>query len=265
MKTLLKILYGFIALGLGTFISVTLIKAVVSHDTPHETKVIAESRFPDYVEQLNTYYDDYENRRSHFHRTKERYLLPMAQQENCLNCHSIWPHKKDVRTRAFNNQHSRYMSCMSCHVDDQPGRPIKYEWYNFGVDNSITRQGPFGLTRDADEKLTGSDNFISKILPVMYDGNIQSRIFTPYSTESLNAYRASVDAGEMVDEAKVRKEAEALVGATALTCSKCHSESSPFPWTALGFKGERLNEMQHSAVVGMVEKYESFYFPPVFE
>jgi DNA-directed RNA polymerase subunit M/transcription elongation factor TFIIS len=265
MKTMLKILYGFLALALGTFVSVTLIKAVVSHDTPHGTEVISESRFPDYVQQLNTYYDSYDNRRSHFHQTRERYLLPMSQQENCLNCHSIWPHKKDLRTRAFNNQHSRYMSCMGCHIDEMPGRPIKFEWFDFGVDNSITRQGPFGLTRDAKAQLSGDENFISKIIPVIYDGNIQSRVFTPYSTEQMIEYRKAVDAGSLVDEIQVRKEAEALVGEKALTCSKCHSESSSFPWETLGFTGERLNEMRHSAVVGMVEKYESFYFPPVFE
>ena len=265
MKTLLKILYGFLALALGTFISVTLIKAVVSHDTPHEAEVLSESRFPDYVEQLSNYYDSYENRQSHFHRTTERYLLPMNQQENCLNCHSLWPHKKELRTRAFNNQHSRYMSCMSCHIDDKPGRPVTFDWYDFGVDNSITRQGPFGLMRDVDGQLSGNDNFISKIVPVIYDGSIQSRIFTPYSTEKLMEYRNSVDAGKFVDEVLVRSEAEALLGEKALTCYNCHSDASSFPWEALGFKGERLNEMRHSAVVGMVEKYESFYFPPVFE
>ncbi|MBT3229958.1 MAG: hypothetical protein HOD43_12960 [Candidatus Marinimicrobia bacterium] len=265
MKKALKLLYGLLAFALGTFVSVTLIKAVVSHDSPLETEILSDSRFPDYVEQLNSHYDSYENRQSHFHQTTERYFLPMDQQENCLNCHSLWPHEKDLRTRAFNNQHSRYMSCMSCHIDDKPGRPVKFEWYNFGVDNSITRQGAYGLTRDADSKLSGADNFISKILPVIYDGNINTRLYTPYSSEQSVEYRNSVDAGEYVDEVKARKEAEALVSEKAPSCSSCHSESSTFPWEGLGFKGDRLNEMRYSAVVGMVEKYESFYFPPVFE
>ncbi|MBT4361677.1 MAG: hypothetical protein HOD11_11980 [Candidatus Marinimicrobia bacterium] len=265
MKKALKLFYGLFALLLGTFISGTLIKAVVSHDTPHEAEVLSESRFPNYVEQLNSYYDSYENRQSHFHQTSERYFLPMDQQENCLSCHSLWPHEKDLRTRAFNNQHSRYMSCMTCHIDEKPGRPVKFEWHNFGVDNSITRQGAYGLVRDADAKLSGSDNFISKILPVIYDGDIKTRLYTPYSSEQALTYRNSVDAGEYVDEVKARKAAEALVGDKALTCLNCHSESASFPWEYLGFKGDRLNEMRHSAVVGMVEKYESFYFPPVFE
>ena len=84
---------------------------------------------------------------------------------------------------------------MSCHIDDKPGRPVTFDWYDFGVDNSITRQGPFGLMRDVDGQLSGNDNFISKIVPVIYDGSIQSRIFTPYSTEKLMEYRNSVDAG----------------------------------------------------------------------
>ena len=265
MKKALKLLYGLLAFVLGTFVSITLIKAVVSHDAPHATATLPASRFPDYVEQLNSYYDSYENRQTHFHQTAERTFLPMDQQENCLTCHALWPHEKDLRTRAFNNQHSRYMSCMSCHIDEKQGRPVKFEWYSFGVDNSITRQGGYGLTRNADAKLSGSDNFISKILPVTYDGRIKTRLYTPYNAPHLKEYRISVDAGKYVDEVKARKDAEALVGDKAMTCSNCHSELSSFPWEELGFKGDRLNEMRHSAVVGMVEKYESFYFPPVFE
>ena len=265
MNIPLRILYGLVALTLGTFISVTLIKAVVSHDTPHESKTAPASQFPDYVEQLNSYYDSYENRQSHFHQTAKRFFLPMEKQENCLNCHSLWPHQKDVRTRAFNNQHSRYMSCMTCHLDEQTGRKVSFEWYNFGESNSITRQGPYGLTRNADAELTGADNFISKILPVIIDGDISTRLYTSYSTEEYVAYREAVDGGKPYDQNRLRATAEALVAEQALSCNSCHAEMSTFPWEKLGFKGDRLNEMRHSAVVGMVEKYESFYFPSVFE
>ncbi|NQV29989.1 MAG: hypothetical protein HQ508_03790 [Candidatus Marinimicrobia bacterium] len=265
MKTLLKVLYGFVALALGIFFSVALIKAVVSHDAPHETEVLSDSRFPDYVVQLNKYYESFQNKRGHFHQTQERVFLPMKDQENCLNCHSLWPHTKDQRTRSFNNQHSRYMSCLVCHIDDQRGRRVNLEWTNFGVDNSLTRQGPFGVNRLAEDKLSGSENFITKIVPLIIDGSIKTRLFTPYNTPAYVEYRESVDAGRYVDEAKMRVEAEALVGEKAATCSVCHSEAGTFPWTTLGFTGDRLNEMQHSAVVGMVEKYDSFYFPPVFE
>lgn len=265
MNKFLKILYGLGLLTLGIWISVSLIKIAVSHDMPHDVEILSDSRFPDYTEQLNTYYDSFENRKDHFHQTSKRVFLPMEKQENCLNCHSLWPHEKDVRTRAFNNQHSRYLSCMVCHIDETPGRPVTFEWYAFGEDNSITRQGSFGLTRDGAGELSGADNFISKIIPAILDGSTKTRLFTPYSAPHYVDYRESVDAGKYVDELKIRTEAEALVAERAATCSVCHSESSSFPWESLGFQGDRLNEMRHSAVVGMVEKYESFYFPPVFE
>jgi hypothetical protein len=265
MNKLVKILYGLAALALGVLLSVTLVRIAVSHDTAHEDSAEQSSLFPDYVKGLNEYYKSYENRRDHFHQTAERYFLPMDQQENCLTCHSLWPHQKDSRTRSFNNQHSRYMSCMVCHIDDQPGRAIGMEWYNFGVDNSITRQGPFGIERKASGELSGMDNFITKIVPVMIDGDISTRVYTPYNTPNYAQYRQEVDAGKTVDADEMRKVAEALVGDTALTCGSCHSEASQFPWEALRFAGDRLDEMTHSAVVGMVEKYESFYFPPVFE
>ncbi len=262
---MLKILYGLAALALGIVISVTLVRIAVTHETGHEEVAAAATLFPDYVAQLNDYYKSYENRRDHFHQTFERDFLPMDQQENCLTCHSLWPHQKDVRTRSFNNQHSRYMSCMVCHVDDQPGRAIGMEWYDFNIDNSITRQGPFGIERNAAGELSASDNFITRIVPVMLDGGISTRIFTAYDTPAFVNYRAAADAGEQVDAKKMREEAEALVGDSPRTCGSCHSAEAQFPWQALQFAGERLDEMTHSAVVGMVEKYESFYFPPVFE
>lgn len=265
MNKLFKILYGFAALALGIFVSVTLIKAVVSHDTAHEAEVVVEPLFPDYIENLNTYYQTYENRTKHFHQTAQRDFLTLDQQENCLTCHSLWPHQKEARTRAFNNQHSRYMSCMVCHVDDRPGRQIEFQWYDFGVDNSITRLGPFGLSKTAEGSLSGSDNYISKIVPVIVDGNNQTRLFTTYNTPLYAKYRAAFEAGEEVDHNYIRQEAEALLRKQALTCGECHSDNSDFPWQELKFVGERMNEMQHSAVVGMVEKYDSFYFPPVFE
>ncbi len=265
MTKLLKVLYGLILLAAGVSISVWLIGVAISHDAVHEDHELSSSRFPDYFAQLNSYYDNYENRRDHFHQTKERVFLPMDEQENCLSCHSIWPHSKDRRTRAFNNQHSRYMSCMVCHIDNQPGRPVEYEWYSFGVDNSITRKGPFGVARLADGSLSAPDNFITKIVPVVTDGSLNSRIFTPYNTPQYVDYREAVDAGSFVDEVKIRTLAEGLVGENAITCGTCHAESSSFPWETLGFSGDRLNEMEHSAVVGMVEKYDSFYFPDVFE
>ncbi len=265
MKKLLKVLYGFVALALGIFFSITLIKAVVSHDAFHEVEVLSDSRFPDYVEQLNTYYNSFEKRKSHFHQTQERAFLPMEDQENCLNCHSLWPHTKDVRTRSFNNQHSRYLSCLVCHLGEQKGRPVNLEWTNFGVDNSLIRQGPYGVTRLSEDKLSAADNFITRIVPVIIDGSIRTRLFTPYNLPVYVEYRESVSAGNYVDETKIRSEAEALVGKVPSTCAVCHSEETNFPWVALGFSGDRLNEMQHSAVVGMVEKYDSFYFPPVFE
>jgi len=165
MNRLLKILYGLAALALGIFLSVSLIKMATSHDSAHVEFAPADTLFPDYVEMMNTQFDKFENRKDHFHQTAKKYMLPLKEQENCLTCHSLWPHKKNTRTRAFNNQHSRYMTCMVCHIDEQAGRPVSLEWYDFGIDNL----GPYGLARISGDGLTGADNYISKIMPVIIE------------------------------------------------------------------------------------------------
>lgn len=265
MNRFLKIIYGLGVLGLGIFLSVTLIKNATSHDTAPVEAAPPDTLFPDYVTMLNTYYDKFENRKGHFHLSGDQNMLPMAKQENCLTCHSLWPHKKNKRTRAFNNQHSRYLTCMVCHIDEQVGRPVKFEWYDFGIDNSITRKGPYGINRITEDRLTAPDNFITRIIPVITDGNISSRLYTSYETTIYSQFREATRRGDSTNAEEVRKQAEALLGKTATTCTQCHAEDSTFPWLALGFAGARGDEMRHSAVVGMVEKYETFYFPAVFE
>ena len=265
MKRTLKYLYGLFALALGIVLSVFIVSKAISHDIEKDESIVGKGQFPDYVELLNTYYQDFDNRSEHFHQTEERHFLPMDDQEGCLTCHSIWPHKQDRRTRAFHNQHSRFMSCMVCHTQEEAGRRLGYEWYNFGVDNSITRGGPYGLIKVGDDDVTGDQNYISKIVPVVLDASLRTRIFTPYNTPMYVDYREAVMNGESVNKEALRREAEAMVSQKAKSCSDCHSESTEFPWVMLGFEGERLNELQHSAVVGMVEKYELFYFPSAFE
>jgi len=265
MKKALKILYGLLALVLGVTLSVVIVGRAISHDVHVEESMNESTQFPDYVRMLNDYYKDYDNRSDHFHQTGDREFLPMDEQEGCLTCHSIWPHKKDKRTRAFYNQHSRFMSCMVCHLEEKPGRKLDYEWYDFGVDNSITRQGPYGLIKLGDDEVSSADNFISRIVPVVLDADQKLRVYTPYNTPLYKDFRQAVMDGETVNEDNLRQQAEALVGENSITCSACHNQNSEFPWADLGFEGERLNELLHSAVVGMVEKYESFYFPAVFE
>ncbi len=265
MTRLLKLLYMLVILAMGTALSVFLIYLAISeHDDEGQVADDVES-FPDYLQQLNDYYDNYENQSDHFHLDTRRHFAELDKQEVCLTCHSIWPHKKDPKTRAFYNQHSRYMTCMACHLNSEPGREDGFTWWDFDIDNSITRLGPYGLDRDAQGRLLAEENFITRIVPVMIDGDQQTRIYTPYNTPLYAQYREDVEAGRQVDSLAVRKAAEALVGKEALSCGSCHSEMSNFPWEELGFSAERIDEMTHSAVVGMVEKYESFYFPPVFE
>ncbi len=264
MKPILRWLYILTVLAAGAALSIFLVNRAIHHDITLD-EVVAPDPFPDYTLILNSYYKNFENRKTHFHQTEDRHFLPMEQQEVCLTCHSLWPHARDPKTRAFNNQHSRYMTCMGCHVEETSGRKVDFAWWDYAVDNSITREGPYGLTRDGNGVLSSEDNFITRIVPAFLDGSQISRIFTPYGTITYAEYRDAVRNGAEVDANAVRMEAEALMGSPARNCKDCHAEDALFPWEALGFRGTRLEEMIHSAVVGMIENYDSFYFPPLFE
>ena len=59
MNRLLKLLYGLGLLGLGTILAVLLIKTATSHDTALEEVTETNTAFPNYVEQINSYYKNF--------------------------------------------------------------------------------------------------------------------------------------------------------------------------------------------------------------
>jgi hypothetical protein len=262
VKTLLKILYALSAVALGALVSVWLVHMAVSDHAAPVERSVDHVVFVDHIAMMKTWFEDFRNRETHFHDRCDRVFLPIEEQESCLTCHSPIAHTKDERRRAFNNQHFHFMSCLVCHLDEERKQYLDYEWTSFGNDNSITQAGPYGLTRDGEGGLSGSKNFITKIVPVLNTGG-RAVIYTPYYDERYQSFRQDMVSGLEIDEDEFREFAEIQVGKKALTCLDCHAEDTEFPFAKLGFSVKRVHELTHSAAVGMVEDYDVFHFPVV--
>lgn len=263
MKTLIRIIYALTLLTIGSLVSWYLVGLANSNHSRETPTPVAETMFVDHIAQLESYFDDFKHREQHFHATTERVYLPLDQQSSCLTCHTLFPHDKDPRRRAFNNQHTHFLSCLACHLKPELVEHAVFRWTDFGEKNSITRQGGYGLNRDGEGRLSGSNNFISRIVPVLFEENSSATIFTPYGDRRHKAYREDLIRGKDVDKEAFRAMAEENVGPRALGCRDCHSVESDFPWSKLGFDKSRVEELTESSVVGMVEDYEGpFYFPP---
>ena len=54
--------------------------------------------------------------------------LETAPQSFCRTCHAPLPHKTQLRTRAFNNMHVRFIACETCHF---PNEKLIFRWFDF--------------------------------------------------------------------------------------------------------------------------------------
>lgn len=265
MRTFSRVAYGLTALVIGSAVSAWLVLMTNRPHKAHEEEKQGRRHFTDHVEQLEAWFEDYRNQEQHFHNIEVHSLLPLGQQEACLTCHPLFPHTKDPKRRAFYNQHSHFMSCLACHLDDTMRARTSLEWTSFDTDNTVTALGPYGLERGKDGVLSGRHNFISRIVPVLTAAGGNTLLFTPYDDQRYKQFRADALSGLEIDEAQFREFAEEHVGKAPSACLACHTPEAAFPWVALGFSQPRIHELTHSAAVGMVENYEPFHFPMLEE
>lgn len=253
IKTLFKLLYALILVVLGASISIYFVSLANLKHSKSTSEIKPESIFPDYIEITQNNYSSFKKMESHFHTYTPNKMAEIEKHSICLNCHSPFPHIKDTKVRAFNNQHYKYLTCESCHFNS-----TEYEWYDFETDNSITRYEKYGLNEKVENKQLNK-NYISKISPKTLPRN-----FLFYNEDSFDKYKSSINSKNSDNYNKFRKLAEANL-ATAKTCINCHSIDSSFPWENLGFNDSKISQMNNNAIVNMITKYDTFHFPPIYD
>lgn len=209
--------------------------------------------------------EEFEKHR-HFHSVVEHPSVPNDKQPVCFICHSDYPHRTNKKVRALLNIHTQFLVCETCHIRPKPGRRIVYQWYNPLSDNP---QGPFygtGYQPETDMLVQG-DGGLTKIAPY----------YTSETTGELNLAILERDAPLARDYMKVRdrlrpEQREGLknkfhgdIKAKNFECKECHSEQGLLNFKQLGFSNIRIANLLSLEVVGIMDKYEDFYLPKLFE
>jgi len=252
IKTIFKLLYALILVGIGASISIYFVSLANSKHDNTESKFVKESFFPNYIDNTQNNYSSFKNMESHFHTYTPQKMSEIESQTICLNCHSPFPHEKDIKVRAFNNQHYKYLTCESCHTNGND-----FEWFDFEIDNSITRIDNYGL--EINKNNSNNINYISKISQKNINNN-----FIKYNDPSIQKLKTSIKSKNDDNYNKLRAVAEKNL-TTAKTCNDCHNKNSEFPWVKLGFSPDKINQMKNNSIVNMITKYDTFHFPPIFE
>ncbi len=188
--------------------------------------------------------------RGHFHLVDEYVSPPEHMPPICLTCHGTYPHSKEEKVRSMLNFHGGFMACSVCHAREEPGRKLIYFAWVDRETGSISREvkGEYG-------------KYKAKIFPVQMMEGVKTRIFRPVSEEAAQQYIKYKDQYTPDQIAQAKAKLHEHISDKPVFCSECHRKEGYLDFARLGFPRQRIDHLNSTEIVGMIEKYKKFYLP----
>lgn len=187
----------------------------------------------------------------HFHHID--FELKPDKRSHCIKCHGDMPHDKVKETRAFWNMHAFFMACETCHVRlDDPKAPPAYKWYDRETGNIVSSPVTNARPGSYSAKIVPFERVDGKLSRVDTDDRIAFAAEFVKVQPTLNEFQKS-KALQMIHQANSKK---------PHVCDDCHRRDQPIlSFRELGYPDERIASMESNEVVGMIEKYKTFFLP----
>ncbi len=187
----------------------------------------------------------------HFHHVDFE-ILP-DKRSYCNKCHGDMPHKKVKEVRAFWNMHAFFMACETCHIRfDDTSAPPAYKWYD--------RQS--GEIVDSPVPHAKPGFYSAKIVPFERVNGSLARVDSDERIAFANQFIKVGDSLGEFQRAKAIKIIHQVNSKKPYICEDCHRKANPvLSLPELGYPPERIAFLEGNEVVGMVEKYKTFFLP----
>jgi len=263
---LISYLLGFILLALALVVFVGVVHHLtISHHGPGLLRTLLEKH---QERQKSEILDEarrqaeFEKHR-HFHNVvADTPQLPEDLRPVCFICHSDLPHSKNKRVRSLMNLHTQFFACETCHIKEKPGTTIVYKWHNPLDPNP---PGPFyGTSYDPESgSLSLGKDLISKISP-FYKSEKEGNVWPAIQAQDAPMARDFVKVRDRLSPEQregIKNKFHENIQAKGHDCNKCHTENSILDFKQLGFVENRAENLKKLVVVGMIQKYESWYLP----
>lgn len=200
----------------------------------------------------------------HFHNAPLIDKPLLGKKNVCFSCHGDYPHSKEPMIRTLMNMHTQFAGCMTCHNDPRKIKEstLSFEWLNY---SGIEVKGkPFGLSKDeATGYLSATDDYYSKIVAFSNENNEKKLLEITEDTKEAKEFLAIRDSLTDLDKEAIKKSFHKIVMPKGRFCSRCHTEEkkSYLPFRKLGFSDRRISDVTNLNIIGLVEKYKTFYMP----
>ena len=188
--------------------------------------------------------------RGHFHMIDEYVTRSEPMAPLCLNCHGTYPHSKEKKIRSILNFHNGFIACAVCHARKRPDETdITFAW----VDR---------ITGSIEERVEGAyGKYPAKIFPVRTLPDGAKIVVRPVNVNAARQFLKykNVYSPDQIAQAKIKLHAN--ISSKPVFCSDCHQPKGYLDFTALGFPPQRVAHLNSSEVVGLIDKYKTFYMP----
>lgn len=200
----------------------------------------------------------------HFHNAPAIDKPLQGKKNVCFSCHGDYPHSKEPMIRTLMNMHTQFAGCLTCHNDPKKinEATLTFEWLNY---SGIEVKGkPFGTSKDEQTGyIAKTDDYYSKIVAYSNDENGKTLLEITADSPHAKEFLAIRDKLTGVDKEAIKKSFHKIVMPKGRFCSRCHTseEKSYLPFKQLGFSERRISDVTNLNIIGLVEKYKTFYMP----
>ena len=192
--------------------------------------------------------------RDHFHMIDAYIFQPGPFEPICRTCHGTYAHSKEKKIRSFLNSHEGFLACAVCHVRKNPGdKTISFTWVDRQTgEASMAVEGKYG-------------KFPAQIFPKKIAASGEEAIIRPMSEKSAQAFLKQRDKLTPDQVAQAKAKLHEHISKKPVACIECHQRGGYLDFAELGFTKNRVDHLTSSEVASMIEKYETFYLPEVFD
>ena len=191
---------------------------------------------------------------SHFHMVDEYIDQPEPYQPVCMTCHGAYPHSKEKKVRSLLNGHTGFVACSVCHArKDSIKEGIDFAWVDRKSGKITTQfEGAYG-------------KYSAKIYPIISGVGGSKEIFRPVDDKDAQKFidLKAKFSPDQIAEAKIKLHGH--VTDKPVFCNDCHKKEGYFDFANLGFPRQRIDHLNSTEVVGLIAKYEKFYFPSAID
>lgn len=199
----------------------------------------------------------------------------------CVSCHGKLPHKKNLRSRTFQNMHSRYIACETCHFRPK-GYTLTYGWFPeiAGADGQLKRHKIVDVDADFISSSTSlssgdvQDSRLAKASLQVEDSPTRpaGRRIVPFNEEvplihfgeyadSASARRfAARVAGEWESDsigvrAKIKAKLHTPLQEKGPACIECHTSENAFiDFSVLGISPEKRRLLEENIIARFFDR-----------